>query len=69
MTFLSEKTLFSALGGPEVAIFGRDDLDPLYFDVSNFSVTPDMSKNTLLLKNLKNLKIFKSGLRCAADFY
>ena len=38
---LSEKNHFSALGGPKVAIFGRDDLDPLYFDVSNFSVPPD----------------------------
>ena len=38
---LSEKkTNFSALGGPQVTIFGGDDLDPLYFDVSNFSVTP-----------------------------
>ena len=45
---LSEKTHFSALGGPKVAIFGGDDLDPLYFDVSNFLVTPEppyMSKN------------------------
>ena len=45
---LSEKNHFSALGGPKVAMFGGDDLDPLYFDVSNFSVTPDppyMSKN------------------------
>ena len=45
---LSEKNRFSALGGPKVAMFGGDDLDPLYFDVSNFSVTPDppyMSKN------------------------
>ena len=32
---LSEKINFSALGGPKVAIFGRDDLDPLYFDVIN----------------------------------
>ena len=39
---LSEKkTHFSALGGPKFAIFGRDDFDPLYFDVSNFSVPPD----------------------------
>ena len=37
---LSEKINFSALGGPKVAIFGRDDLDPLYFDVINFSVPP-----------------------------
>ena len=46
---LSEKNNFSALGGPKVTIFGRDDLDPLYFDVSIFSVPPDppyMSKNT-----------------------
>ena len=49
MPMLSEKNHFSALGGPKVTIFGRDDLDPLYFDVSNISVTPDppyMSKNT-----------------------
>ena len=38
---LSEKNHFSALGGPKVAIFGRDDLDPLHFDVSNISVPPD----------------------------
>ena len=32
---LSEKkTNFSALGGQKVAIFGRDDLNPLYFDVN-----------------------------------
>ena len=46
--FCLKKTHFSALGGPKVAMFGGDDLDPLYFDVSNFSVTPDppyMSKN------------------------
>ena len=45
---LSEKINFSAPGGRKVAIFGIADLDPLYFDVSNFSVTPDspyMSKN------------------------
>ena len=39
--FCLKKNHFSALGGPDVAIFGRDDLDPLYFDVSNFSVPPD----------------------------
>ena len=36
------------MGGPNVTIFGREDLDPLYFDVSNFSVPPDppyMSQN------------------------
>ena len=38
---LSEKTHFSALGGPKFTIFGRDDLDPLYFYVSNFSDPPD----------------------------
>ena len=38
---LSEKNHFSALGGPKVAMFGGDDLGPLHFDVSNFSVTPD----------------------------
>ena len=38
---LSEKNHFSALAGPKVAIFGRDDLDPLHFDVSNISVPPD----------------------------
>ena len=45
---LSEKNHFSALAGPKVAIFGRDDLDPLHFYVSNISVPPDppfMSKN------------------------
>ena len=39
--FVWKKTHFPALVGPEVAIFGRDDFDPLYFDVSNFSVPPD----------------------------
>ena len=39
--FCLEKTYFSALvGGPKVAIFGRDDLYPLYFDVSNLLVPP-----------------------------
>ena len=38
---LSEKINFSAPGGRKVAIFGMEDLDPKYFDVSNFSVTPD----------------------------
>ena len=45
---LSEKINFSAPGGREVAIFGMEDLDPQYFDVSNFSVPPDppfISKN------------------------
>ena len=45
---LSEKINFSALGGRKVAIFGMEDLDPQYFDVSNFSDPPDppyMSKN------------------------
>jgi len=45
---LSEKINFSAPGGRKVAIFGMEDLDPQYFDVSNFSVPPDppyMSKN------------------------
>ena len=33
---LSEKINFSALGGPGVAaIFGPDDLHPIYFDVIN----------------------------------
>ena len=31
------KNNFSATGGPKFAIFGREDLDPLYFDVGNFS--------------------------------
>ena len=45
---LSEKINFSAPGGRKVAIFGMEDLDPQYFDVSNFSDPPDppyMSKN------------------------
>ena len=37
---LFEKNNFSAQGGRKVAFFGMEDLDPLYFDVSNFSVTP-----------------------------
>ena len=40
---LSEKINFSAPGGRKVAIFGMEDLDPQYFDVSNFSVPPDPS--------------------------
>ena len=42
------KNNFSAPGGRKVAIFGMEDLDPQYFDVSNFSDPPDppyMSKN------------------------
>ena len=45
---LSEKINFSAPGGRKVAIFGMEDLDPLYFDVSNVSAPPDppyMSEN------------------------
>ena len=45
---LSEKINFSALGGSKVAIFGGDDLDPLYFEVHMFLDPPDppyMSKN------------------------
>ena len=38
---LSEKINFSAPGGQKVAIFGMEDLDPQYFDVSNFSDPPD----------------------------
>ena len=38
--FCLKKTHFTAMGGPKFAIFGRDDLDPLYFDVINFSVPP-----------------------------
>ena len=38
---LSEKINFSAPGGRKVAIFGMEDLDPQYFDVSNFLVPPD----------------------------
>ena len=30
-----------AKGGWKVAIFGREDLDPLYFDVSKFLAPPD----------------------------
>ena len=45
---LSEKINFSSPGGRKVAIFGMEDLDPLYFDVSNVSAPPDppyMSEN------------------------
>ena len=45
---LSEKINFSAPGGRKVAIFGREDLDPLYFDVGKFLAPPDppyMSRN------------------------
>ena len=45
---LSEKNHLSALGGPKVAMFGGDDLDPLYFEVHIFLDPPDppyMSKN------------------------
>ena len=37
---LSEKTSFLSPGGSKVTIFGTGDLDPLYIDVSNFSVPP-----------------------------
>ena len=53
-----KKTHFSALGGPEVAIFG-DDLDPLYFDVSNFSV----AKLPKFLLRKKNSKISAQELK------
>ena len=45
---LSEKINFSALGGSKVAIFGGDDLDPIYFEVHMFLNPPGppyMSKN------------------------
>ena len=38
---LSEKNHFSALGGSKFAIFGGDDLDPLFFEVHMFSDPPD----------------------------
>ena len=38
--FCLKKINFSALGGPKVAIFGRDDLDPIYFDVHMFWTPP-----------------------------
>ena len=43
---LSEKINFSALGGPESAIFDTDDVDPLYFEVSIVSAPPSGIKNT-----------------------
>ena len=44
----SEKNNFSAPGGPKSTIFGTDDVDPLYFEVSIVSAPSDppyMSKN------------------------
>ena len=43
-----KKLISQTPGGRIVAIFGMEDLDPLYFDVSNFSAPTDppyMSKN------------------------
>ena len=45
---LSEKINFSAPGGPKSAKFDPGHLDPIYFEVGNFSASPDppyMSKN------------------------
>ena len=45
---LSEKNNFSAPGGPKSAKFDPGHLDPIYFEVGNFSASPDppyMSKN------------------------
>ena len=45
---LSEKINFSALGGPKSAKIDPGNLDPIYFEVGNFSASPDppyMSKN------------------------
>ena len=45
---LSEKINFSALGGLKSAKFDPGPLDPIYFEVGNFSASPDppyMSKN------------------------
>ena len=45
---LYEKINFSALGGSKVAIFGGDDLDPIYFELHMFLNPPGppyMSKN------------------------
>ena len=45
---LSEKINFSALGGPKSAKFDPGHLDPIYFEVGNFSASPNppyISKN------------------------
>ena len=45
---LSEKINFSAPGGPKSAKFDPGHLDPIYFEVGNFSASPDppyISKN------------------------
>ena len=45
---LSEKINFSAAGGPKSAIFVKDDVDSLYFEVSIVSAAADppcMSEN------------------------
>ena len=45
---LSEKINFSAPGGPKFAKFDPGHLDPIHFEVGNFSASPDppyMSKN------------------------
>ena len=46
---LSEKINFSAPGGPKSAKFDPGPLDPIYFEVGDFSASPDppyMSKNS-----------------------
>ena len=45
---LSDKINFSAPGGPKSAKFDPGNLDPIYFEVGNYSASPDlpyMSKN------------------------
>ena len=45
---LSEKINFLAQGGPKSAKFDPGHFDPIYFEVGNFSASPDppyMSKN------------------------
>ena len=44
--YLSEKKSHFQPWGPKVAIFGRDDIESLYFDVSNFSVPPHHALDT-----------------------
>ena len=55
---LSEKINFSALGGSKVAIFGGDDLDPIYFEVH---MTRFKNEVRSYCKSQTNLKVVKWG--------
>ena len=52
--FCLNKTHFSALGDPKIAIFVRDDLDPLYFDVNLRTKLADEGKPQYVPGNILN---------------